>query len=274
MRSSIIEMASDHNSTESWYNDLEYIYDYGGRVVPRGKATREKIGYKSIINMMYPVITCPIRQLGYKFMFAEACWILSGANDVETISKYSKDIANFSDDGVTFFGAYGPKIVEQMMYVANTLLTDPDSRQAVINIWRENPGPTKDVPCTLSIQFLIRDGMIHCVDTMRSSDLWLGHPYDIFNFSCLSAFLCILLRKRGLNLGLGQLTMTAGSKHIYSKNFDEVENVLDHWRKNGGTPKMGFCLDPLNYETTEDFASFLWSAANADKQVTKLIACG
>lgn len=265
---------TEMNATESWYRDLEFVYDHGGRTVPRGQATRERIGYQSIIDMRYPVITDPIRELGYKFMFAEACWILSGSNDVETISKYSKDIANFSDDGVTFFGAYGPKIVEQFQYAANCLLSDPDSRQAIINIWRENPGPSKDIPCTLSVQFVIRDGMIHCIDNMRSSDLWLGHPYDIFNFSCLSAFLSIMLRKKGMNLGLGTLTLNAGSKHIYSRNFDAVEQVLDQWHKSGKRPNQGFNLDPGNYNSMDDFSAFLWSVANADRQVARLVACG
>lgn len=274
MRTVSAEMTEDHNTTESWYQDLEYVYNFGGRVVPRGQATREKIGYKSVIDMNYPVITCPVRGLGYKFMFAEACWILGGDDRVETIAPYSKDISNFSDDGITFFGAYGPKIKDQMTYVVNTLRDDPESRQAVINIWRENPGPSKDIPCTVSVQFLIRDGNIHCVDNMRSSDLWLGHPYDVFNFSCLSAFVAILLKKQGLDLGLGTLTMNCGSKHIYSRNFDQVEDVLDRCNKLVEEPKRGFRLNPRSYESSSDFANFLWSVANADKQVARMIACG
>lgn len=274
MRSSIVEMTADHNATEAWYQDLHYIYESGGRASPRGQPIREKLGYKSVVDMRYPVITCPIRGLGYKFMFAEASWILSGSNEVAQIAPFSEKISSFSDDGVTFFGAYGPKIVNQMQYIANLLLSDPDSRQAVINIWRENPPQSKDIPCTISVQFLIRDGNIHVVDTMRSSDLWLGHPYDIFNFSCLAVFLALLLRKKNTEYGLGQLYMNAGSKHIYSRDFDKVEDVLQHWDKSTEEPKKGLLLDPMNYASVTDFAAFLWSAANSDKQVARLVACG
>ncbi len=273
MRTAITEMTADHNATEAWYQDLEYVYQSGGRASPRGQPIREKLGYKSIIDMNYPVITCPIRGLGYKFMFAEAAWILSGQDDVATIAPFSKDIPNFSDDGVTFFGAYGPKIKDQMHYIANLLLSDPDSRQAVINIWRENPGPSKDIPCTISVQFIIRDGNIHVIDTMRSSDLWLGHPYDIFNFACLATFLALLLRRKDVELGIGQLHMTAGSKHIYSRNFDAVEDVIEHWYKSG-EPSRGFNLDPANFASSSEFAAFLWSVAHSDKQVARLVACG
>ena len=50
---------------------------------------------------------------------------------------FMKAIAKFSDDGIMFRGAYGPKVVEQLGYVTQNLLSDPDSRQAVININNE-----------------------------------------------------------------------------------------------------------------------------------------
>ena len=90
-------MKDGYNTTELWHRDLAHIFNMGSRVSPRSMGTREIVGFTSKIDMNFPVITCPIRALGYKFMFAEAAWILSGDNRVETITAYSKDIANFSD---------------------------------------------------------------------------------------------------------------------------------------------------------------------------------
>jgi thymidylate synthase len=56
-----------------------------------------------------------------------------------------KGITRFSDDGITFFGAYGPKIITQTSYIVNTLCNDQDSRQAVLSIWRENPKSSADI---------------------------------------------------------------------------------------------------------------------------------
>jgi hypothetical protein len=50
-------------------------------------------------------------------MFGEAAWMLRGKNDVATVSKYAGAITRFSDNGITFFGAYGPKIIDQLPYV-------------------------------------------------------------------------------------------------------------------------------------------------------------
>jgi hypothetical protein len=168
--------------------------------------------------MTRPVVDVLVRKLGYRFMAAEAWWILSGRNDVESIRKYSPHIASFSDDGKFFHGAYGPKILDQLTYVIDSLQKDADTRQAVLSIWRENPRVSRDVPCTISAQWLIRDGKLHCIDTMRSSDAWLGWPYDVFNFSCLSAYILLMLRERASffnSVRLGCLSLVAGSSHLY-----------------------------------------------------------
>ena len=65
--------------------------------------------------MNYPIVLSKARSLGYKFMVAEAFWILSGRNDVEFMDKFSNKIKDFSDDGIFFNGAYGPKIIDQLL---------------------------------------------------------------------------------------------------------------------------------------------------------------
>lgn len=259
------------NATADWHQALMQIFHMGADVSPRGYLTKELIAVQSTIYMEQPIITSPGRQLGYRFMFAEAAWILSGDDKVETIAPYSKDISNFSDDGVTFFGAYGPKISDQIEYVVKTLVEDPTTRQAVINIWRENPPKTKDVPCTLSLQFIIRNGYLNCVATMRSSDIWLGHPYDIFNFSALSTAVAIYLREEGMGVKLGLLHLNAGSKHLYHRNFEAVQKVIS--TEIGAKMAPGFRLDPQNYQSVNEFRDYLWWVANENSEHARVIAC-
>ena len=198
---------------------------------PRGLKITEKLNNSWIIDMDDPIITTPERKLSYSFMFGEAAWMLEGKNDVESVSKYVDGVKRFSDDGVTFFGAYGPKIITQTSYVIDTLSKDRDSRQAVLNIWRENPRSSKDIPCTLSLQFFLREASddlwLHTVATMRSNDAWLGTPYDTFNFSAISFYIACHLNKLGINCKLGSLNIQAGSRHIYETDFKKLEIVLE-----------------------------------------------
>lgn len=212
-----------------WLEAINDILTNGDLVAPRGKRTKEILQRTIEVNMRKPVLRVPERSLSYKFMAAEAYWILSGDDRVETIAPYNSRIKEFSDDGERFFGAYGPKIKAQLPYVVEKLLADSDSRQAGLTIWRECPPQTKDVPCTVAIFFNIRGGKLNAHVFMRSSDVWLGVPYDVFNFSMLSHLVCGLLNERRLAadaVSPGRLFLTAASSHLYETNWDDARSCL------------------------------------------------
>ncbi len=210
-----------------WRNALSDVLTYGEDISPRGKKTKEILHRTVRVNMMQPVLTVKQRKLSYQFMAAEAYWILSGSNKVEDIAPFNKHIANFSDDGETFYGAYGPKVVEQLPYVVDKLKSDPDTRQAGLTIWRENPPETKDVPCTITIFFNIRKNKVNCHVFMRSSDIWLGLPYDVFNFSMITYLVCARLNEGFAKYAPGELNLTAASSHLYEPNFEAAENCVN-----------------------------------------------
>lgn len=215
-----------HIAEIAWKRLVHKIITHGTQSSPRGLMTYELLGEKTEVDMKYPVVINPTRKLGYRFMAAEAAWILSGDNRVATIQPYSKEIENFSDDGLFFFGAYGVQFREQLRHVLRALEIDQDSRQAVITLWRPNPPTTKDVPCTISLHWMIRGGELHCFADMRSSDVWLGVPYDWFNFTMMTAYVLLLYRERtGNSLDLGTLHFYAHSQHLYDKNHRDASNL-------------------------------------------------
>jgi hypothetical protein len=245
----------------AWLNNLNFVLTEGRIFSPRGMPTRELLAHKSVVDMQHPVVTIPGRSMGYKFMAAEAHWILSGDNRVETIAPYA-NIKQFSDDGYRFQGAYGPRVTEQLRYVVETLVSDPDSRQAVLTIWRENPRHSKDIPCTIALQFFIRDNQIHCSATMRSSDLWLGWVYDVFNFTMITTWVALRyneVRSQMLSNGvtppdkireLGYLHLTAGSQHLYERDWQRCESIL----RSG---LNGWRYDPINLSNFESPVSLM-----------------
>ena len=194
---------------------------------PRHLKIKEFINDGFIVDMDKPIITIPERKLNHNFMTGEAWWILDGRNDVRSLSKYMGKIKRYSDDGVRFFGAYGPKIVDQLSYCIKILVEDRDTRQSCLTIWRKNPPYSKDIPCNLSLQFFLREDRLYTVANMRSQDIWLGLPYDAFNFSAISFFMCLSLRDilKQPTLKLGELYINAASRHIYETNYQEARKV-------------------------------------------------
>lgn len=257
------------NATRAWLGTIEELILHGASVAPRGQPTLELPQHTIAVDLNHPVVVAPARKVSEKFLGAEAFWVLSGDDRVETIAPYNKNIAQFSDDGETFFGAYGPKILEQLDYVVQKLYEDPDTRQAGLTLWRENPPATKDVPCTIAMFFSIRDGKLNSHVFMRSSDVWLGIPYDVFNFSMVA--LQVLCRLNALYateapphqgeerrwprvVEPGALYLTAASRHLYTRNQDAALAVLtsDAWRPRTGKVPNQLWLDEQTLLRTMD----------------------
>lgn len=195
---------------------------------PRGMEVREVIsGHYKVPMPAY--LDLASRKINVPFMFAEAAWIISGSNRLKDITPYMKQYAAYSDDGVFLRGAYGPKVVDQLGYVVDSIENDNDTRQAVINIWRERPGKSKDIPCTISMQFLLREGVLNMVTTMRSQDIVLGFTYDVFTFSMVAKSVQLLLRERGIECELGTLYLNAGSMHIYERHYGDGHRWVEEW---------------------------------------------
>jgi hypothetical protein len=236
----------------------------------RGKTTRELVGYPSVWSMASPVVLCPGRfpeGRGHRFMMAEAAWILSGDNRLSTIFPFAKALAGLSDDGRTMGGAYGPPFVDQVSYVQRAIEGDLASRQAVITIWRPRPQlGGKDVPCTVALQWLVRSDLegqatLHCVATMRSSDAWMGLPFDVFTFSAMSAFIALALRPKVGDLALGLLTLTAGSQHLYQVDWGRAAECEKRESDDLLTSRP---IEPINlhdFTGPDDLVEHLWSCA-------------
>ncbi len=120
----------------------------------------------------------------------ELAWYLAGSNDagfiIYYISKYKK---NSEADG-TIHGAYGPRLFskdwgDQFGHVVNLLREKPSTKKAVIQLFDSDDlcDTYKDVPCTCTLQFLIRSGRLYLITSMRSNDAYLGLPHDVFSFT-------------------------------------------------------------------------------------------
>ena len=212
------------NTNEAYVQAIRDCVICGDEVSPRGHMTYEIMAHTVQFDMNYPIITIPERAIDYPFMVAEAYWILSGNDKLDKFVR--KNLEKYSDDGETMFGAYGPPFVEQVRYVVRTLTEDITSRQACMTLWQRSPRKSKDIPCTMALQFLIRNDTIHMNVFMRSQDVWLGLPYDIFTFSMMAWYVSKWLP---LPLKLGTLSIHAGSRHLYDRHLEVSQDMVATW---------------------------------------------
>ena len=158
----------------------------------------------------------------------ELCWYLAQTRDLSFIAYYLPAYRKDAE-GKEIYGGYGPRLFDwnglnQFATVADILKRKPDSRRAVIQLFDAHDilEPHKDIPCTCTMQFMIRKTQLHMLAYMRSNDALVGMPHDVFCFTMLQEIMA-----RTLSVELGQYKHMVGSLHLYSGSKNNAEQFLD-----------------------------------------------
>ena len=165
------------------------------------------------------IMKSDIRKLPMRYCIGELLWYMSANNSLKEIQKYTQNWDRMSDDGETVNSNYGYCIkkkfgFDQWEYVKSLLKDNPSTRQAVIHIKTADNSPSKDVNCTVCLQFFIRNNKLYLTVYMRSNDLWTGFPYDVFQFTAMQ-----ILMSMELGVELGSYMHIDGSLHLYERNL-------------------------------------------------------
>jgi thymidylate synthase len=227
------------NTFKAMYQRLK---DHGKFVSPRGQKTLEIENALTVFEPYERFANFPSRKLNLNYIKDEILWYLRG--DLYDLSICDK--AKIWKDCVTdgkLNSNYGHAIFKQKQldYVVECLKKDPDSRRAVIvilaqsHLYLEN----KDVPCTISLNFRLRDSKLSCTVHMRSSDAIFGYSNDVPFFSFIQECVLVYLNARlEKELELGSLTIFSESLHIYERHFEMLEKLVHEYVEPVNCPRL------------------------------------
>lgn len=189
------------------------------------------------------VLFDPVRDANPMFHYLESMWILAGRNDVQFLAHVLPKMAEYSDNGSLFHGAYGFRLrrwfgsmdeIDQIERAIELLKRDPTSRQCVLSIWDPDAdlgAKTKDMPCNDLLMFKIRRGKLNLTVANRSNDVvWGCYGANVVQFSMLLMYMAARL-----GVGVGTYCQQSDSFHVYSDNpywqwFNErYEADIDYW---------------------------------------------
>lgn len=155
----------------------------------------------------------------------ELLWYLSGSDNLKFIKHYIPNYEHFADE----YGAYGPRLTNsngqnQINNVIALLTKRSSSRRAVIQLFepRDIARRRFNVPCTCTLQYLIRNGRLHAITYMRSNDAYIGLPHDVFSFTMLQEIFA-----RTLDVELGTYKHFVGSMHLYERHVEQARLYLE-----------------------------------------------
>jgi len=233
---------------QSGYRDVcTYVLD-GTEVSPRGKLTKEVLGETIRVQDITRSLPLHIgRKCNAAIGAVEAVQLIGGFSDPDLMCRISPNMEEFltrpSDEYQIlkpfFHGAYGPRLAAQLSAIQMTLEKDVDTRQAVATIWdpRLDLGVKQpDLPCTVSLHFLIRKNRLILHTHMRSNDVWWGLAYDVFQFTQLQ-----LTMANMLGIEAGPYYHHTTSLHLYEKDWGKVDGL--HQPQEIMTPLWGFAND-------------------------------
>lgn len=243
---------------EFWYNVISTLAKNGRTDSSRdGEVVGEVLNAVTVIDdPTRCILRSPMRNLPMRYCIGELLWYLSGNPNLSAIQLYTNAWDRMSDNGSTVNSNYGyiiqgsvdrcngedencvdqKRYFDQMKMCEKLLRKDPNTRQAVIHIKSARDVvnyPTKDLNCTVCLQFFIREGKLYMTTYMRSNDLWMGFPNDVFQFTCMQVYMAMRL-----NVGLGSYTHIAGSLHLYERDYkkslENIEKIEKEASKSGG----------------------------------------
>jgi thymidylate synthase len=170
----------------------------------------------------------------------ELFWYLAARNDLAFIAYYIPAYAEEAEDGAVF-GGYGPRLLDwaghnQLATILDLLRRKRSSRRAVIQLFDRGDlaAPHQEIPCTCTLQFLVRNELLELITSMRSNDVFRGLSHDVFCFTMLQEIVA-----RSLGVEVGVYKHMVGSLHLYTDNIPAMERYLaEGWQSEIAMPPM------------------------------------
>ncbi len=228
--------------------------------------------YRHDLARGFPLLTT--KKLHFKGIANELIWFLRGDTNTRWLKENGVSIW---DEWATESGDLGPiygaqwtawptrdgGAINQIDYVVDCLRNNPDSRRILFHGWNVEYLPDEGVspqdnaragrmalpPCHLLYQFYVAGGRLSAQLYIRSSDSFLGLPYNTASLALLTHMLA-----QQCDLQPGEIIITTGDSHLYSNHLEQVREQLS--RAPRALPRLELLRRPASiYDYRfEDFA--------------------
>lgn len=192
----------------------------------------------------FPLLTT--KKLHFKSIANELIWFLSGDTNIQWLKSHGVSIWN---EWATETGDLGPVYgkqwtawptkdggsINQIDYVVDTLKRNPNSRRILFHGWNVEYLPDETIspqenakngkmalpPCHLLYQFYVANNKLSAQLYIRSSDSFLGLPYNTASLALLTHMLA-----QQCNLIPHEIIISIGDLHAYSNHLSQIQTQL------------------------------------------------
>lgn len=231
------------NSLDTKYIEtLKTILDTGTVKPDRtGTGTISLFGLEIRHNLAegFPLLTT--KKVHFKSVVHELLFFLSGSTNI----KYLKDNKvkiwdGFANEDGEIGDMYGKlwrswDSNDQIATLIQAIKHTPNSRRLLVSAWNPTDLPDESISpidnvnignpalgaCHYSFQCYVDNGKLSLLFNMRSSDIFLGLPFNLASYALLTHMLAQIC-----NLEVGELIWRGGDCHIYLNHIDQVNKQI------------------------------------------------
>ena len=224
-------MQSERDVFLEVYQDL---FTMGKTSSPRGMDILELEDYMFTLQPYDRFTSFKSRNLSMEYIKAELQWYIRANPFDDMITEYAQIWTDIRQPDGSFFSNYGQYIFGDdrctrngAKFVVDELILDRDSRRAVIPLLESKHlfQSNKDVVCTYSISFRIRDNKLNMSVNMRSNDAVWGMTNDVACFSIIHEIIHTMVRSHLTDVEMGTYTHKVDSLHVYERHFDLLKSL-------------------------------------------------
>ena len=208
----------------------------------------------------FPLLTT--KKLHFKSIANELIWFLSGDTNIEWLKSHGVSIWNeWATDSGDLGPVYGKQwtawptkdggSINQIDYVVDTLKRNPNSRRILFHGWNVEYLPDETIspqenakngkmalpPCHLLYQFYVANNKLSAQLYIRSSDSFLGLPYNTASLALLTHMLA-----QQCNLIPHEIIISIGDLHAYSNHMSQIKTQLS--REPRPLPQLNIIREP------------------------------
>ncbi len=187
------------------------------------------------VSLKFPMDGIPVpgvRRVYPRSAAVEVAWFVMGTRNPEWINERAPHWRKFVDDSGLIEGAYGNRLRkafgrDQIQMAVDALRADPSNRQVVLTMWDPSrdglggPNQPKNIPCPTQFTLNAVGGVLHMSLMIRSSDVFVGLPYDTMTFA-------LILDAFAIELGMepGSMHITLANAHVYDSHWQMARDAL------------------------------------------------
>ena len=190
-------------------------------------------GYQLRFDMRagFPLLTT--KKMPFKILLHELLWFVSGSSNIKYLQDHKIHYwDDFADKDLNLGPVYGVqwrtwpgpdgKKHDQLAWAIDQIKNNPDSKAIIVNAWNvADLEAMRLPPCHTMFQFDVTKGKLRMQLYQRSSDVFLGLPFNIAQYSMLLHMVAHLT-----GLEARELIVSIGNAHLYTNHLDQAKEQI------------------------------------------------